>query len=275
MLHLAIYQVDAFTDRVFFGNPAAICPLDDWLPDPIMQHIALENNLPETAFLVARGDDFLIRWFTPAAEVDLCGHATLASAYVVFSYLRPELQRVTFQSASGPLGVTRDADGMMLMDFPALPCHQVSPPPALLSALHVAPSEVYAATDYLAVYPSEADILALRPDLGRLAQLDRRGVIASAPGSSVDFVSRFFAPKLSIPEDSITGSAHCMLVPYWSARLKRTELSASQHSTRLGAPLRIDLRAIAAGDRVLYGGRAVLYLRGHIQVPAHLTESGT
>lgn len=263
---IPLYQVDAFTDQVFFGNPASICVLDRWLPERTMQRIALENNQAETAFLVPDGEDYQLRWFTPAAEVDLCGHATLASAYVVLLYLRPDLTRVTFHSPSGPLVGTWEADILML-DFPALAYTEAQAPEDLLEGLGAVPARVYRSTDYLVVFDDEDQVLQIDPRQQALSRLDLRGVIVTAPGRQVDFVSRFFAPKLSIPEDSITGSAHCVLTPYWAERLDRTTLQACQHSQRLGQPLQIRLLCSLQGNRVKFGGSAVLYMRGAISLP--------
>jgi PhzF family phenazine biosynthesis protein len=266
MIEIPMYQVDAFTDKVFFGEPAAICPLERWLPDHIMQYIALENNLPETAFIVAAGDDYRLRWFTPTSEVDLCGHATLATAYVVFHYLRKDLDQVTFHSASGPLKVVRDGDRLIL-DFPALSFQRITAPEVLVKGLGAQPAEVYGSTDYMVVYETEDQVRAIKPDLGLLAELDRRGVIITAPGNEVDFVSRFFGPKLSIPEDTITGSAHCALTPYWANRLGKQRLRACQHSRRLGEPFRIYLDCTHDKGRVFFGGAAAPYMKATITIP--------
>lgn len=257
---LPIYQVDAFTAEVFRGNPAAVCPLPEWLPDPVMQSIAAENNLAETAFFVGGSGRYHLRWFTPAVEVDLCGHATLASAFVLFHHLEPHLEEVRFESRSGPLFVRRDGDWLTL-DFPSLPPERLEPPAGLAEALDTAPREVWASADYLAVLGSEAEVRALRPDQAALSQLDRRGVIVTAPGEDCDFVSRFFAPNCGIPEDPVTGSAHCVLAPYWAERLGKTELRARQVSARGG-----EIRCRLEGDRVHLSGQAVLYLRGEITV---------
>lgn len=268
-VELPLYQVDAFTDRVFWGNPAAVCPLEDWLPDEVMQAIALENNLPETAFIVPVGDAYDLRWFTPATEVELCGHATLGAAHVVFTHLRPEWDQVTFRSASGPLVVSRDG-GRMSLSFPVLDYEQVDPPRALLEGLGPArPVAVYRSMDYLVVFEDEERLRSVRPDQTLLATLDLRGVVITAPGSATDFSSRFFGPKLSIPEDPITGSAHCALVPYWAQRLGRTWLRARQFSPRLGSTLAIDLECELRGDRVVLRGSAKEYMSGTI----HLTAS--
>ncbi len=259
-MRLPIYQVDAFADRVFGGNPAAVCPLDAWLPDATMQAIAAENNLAETAFFVPDGADYALRWFTPTVEVDLCGHATLASGHVVFAFLQPERENVNFHTVkAGNLTVAKRAD-LLVMDFPARPAAPAEPPPGLLAALGGTPREVLRARDHLMVYDSAADVAALEPDLAALADVDCWAAIATAPGENgVDFVSRFFAPKQGVPEDPVTGSAHCTLVPYWAKRLGKTELAARQISRRGGA-----LSCALEGDRVSIAGRAVLYLEGEI-----------
>lgn len=259
-MQLTIYQVDAFAGRVFQGNPAAVCPLEDWLDDEVMQAIAMENNLSETAFFVPTDAGYHIRWFTPLAEVDLCGHATLASAFVVFNYTDPSLAEVTFASRSGPLTVSRAGD-LLAMDFPSQLPAPCAVPPRLIEGLGVEPAEVLASADYFAVYPREEDIPALQPDMAALKKLGLRGVIATAPGEEADFVSRFFAPSYGIDEDPVTGSAHCALTPYWSARLGKTKLHALQLSRRGG-----ELFCEDRGDRVTISGRAVLYLEGHIHI---------
>ncbi len=261
MRTLPLYQVDAFTDRLFAGNPAAVCPLETWLPDETLQALAAENNLAETAFFVPEGNDYRLRWFTPEVEVALCGHATLASAFVVFRDLRPGATEVVFHSRSGPLPVTRNGDRLTL-DFPALPATPRERPEGVLAALGGAPGEVHASRDLLVVYGTEAEVRALRPDFPRLVSREFLGVIATAPGADCDFVSRFFAPGAGIPEDPVTGSAHCTLAPYWGARLGKTTLHARQVSPR-GGELWCELR----GDRVLIGGQAVLYLEGRIRLP--------
>jgi predicted PhzF superfamily epimerase YddE/YHI9 len=262
MMQLPIYQVDAFADRVFRGNPAAVCPLETWLPDATMQAIAAENNLSETAFFVREGSDYALRWFTPAVEVDLCGHATLASGYVVMRFLEPQRESVSFRTAkAGTLTVTRRAD-MLVMDFPTRPAVPAAAPPGLFAALGGTPREVLRARDHLVVYGSAAEIAALAPDLAALAKVDCWAVIVTAPGDNgVDFVSRFFAPAQGILEDPVTGSAHCTLVPYWANRLGKTEFEARQLSRRGGA-----LSCALDGDRVSIAGKAVLYLEGRIEV---------
>jgi predicted PhzF superfamily epimerase YddE/YHI9 len=262
MPRLPIYQVDAFTDSLFGGNPAAVCPLEAWLPDATMQAIAAENNLAETAFFVREGSDYALRWFTPTVEVDLCGHATLASGHIVFSFLEPERESVSFRTLkAGTLAVSRRAD-MLVMDFPARPAIPAEAPPGLFAALGGKPHEVLRARDHLIVYGSAAEVAALTPDFAALARVECWAAIATAPGDNgIDFVSRFFAPAQGLPEDPVTGSSHCTLVPYWSKRLGKTELNARQLSRRGGA-----LTCALEGDRVSIAGRAVLYLEGRISV---------
>lgn len=259
-MKIPIYQIDAFTGSLFSGNPAAVCPLGHWLEDATMQAIAAENNLAETAFLVPQGDCYGLRWMTPAVEVDLCGHATLAAAFVVMSYLEPQRDVVRFQTRSGELTVRRDGD-LFAMDFPARPPEPVAVSDPLAQGLGKPPAELHAARDYMAVYESEEDVASLQPDMGLLARLDRFAVIATAPGKHCDFVSRFFAPAQGIPEDPVTGSAHCTLAPYWAKRLGKNRLQARQISPRGG-----ELFCEVSGDRVLLRGRAVRYLEGFIYV---------
>ncbi|TGE18351.1 PhzF family phenazine biosynthesis protein [Hymenobacter elongatus] len=261
---LPLYQIDAFTDRIFAGNPAAVCPLTAWLPAETMQAIAAENNLAETAFFVARdGNDYDIRWFTPTAEIDLCGHATLASAHVLFRHLNFKGEELTFHSKSGPLRVRHAADGRFTLDFPSRPPqHLAVPPTGLLDALRATPLEVLASRDLVTLFASEAEVLALHPDFNKIAALEYVGVIATAPGSNgIDFVSRFFAPRVGVPEDPVTGSSHASLIPFWAQRLGKTELRARQVSAR-GGDLWCELR----GDRALMSGYAVTYLKGEIEV---------
>jgi PhzF family phenazine biosynthesis protein len=269
-MKLPIYQVDAFTGAVFAGNPAAVCPLERWLPEPTMRAIAAENNLSETAFLVGSGTPsgypqrppgYDIRWFTPAAEVDLCGHATLASAFVVFHWLDPGRTSVTFHSRSGPLVVERGGD-LLTMGFPSRSAAPCEAPAGLAAALGGAPAEVLASRDLLAVFPSEEEVRALRPDFAAIARLHPHAVCVTAPGRDCDFVSRFFAPAVGVPEDPVTGSAHCTLIPYWSARLGKRTLHARQVSKRGGELFCEDL-----GDRVIIAGRAAPYLEGTIEIP--------
>lgn len=259
-MKIPLYQVDAFTRRVFAGNPAAVCPLDAWLPDEQMQAIAAENNLAETAFFVPENGEFRIRWFTPAVEVDLCGHATLASAFVICEKLEPVRQAVRFASRSGELVVTRQ-EGRYVLDFPARPPSPCAPHPRLVDALGTQPLQVLAARDYLVIYRDEEEVRSLQPDLRLLSEMDRFAVTVTAPGREVDFVSRFFAPAQGVPEDPVTGSAHCTLIPYWSRRLGKTILTARQISARGG-----ELFCEDRGERVFIGGDAVLYLEGRIDV---------
>ncbi|WP_419948244.1 PhzF family phenazine biosynthesis protein [Candidatus Palauibacter sp.] len=261
-MKIPLYQLDAFSDRPFAGNPAAVCPLESWLDDDVMQEIAAENNLSETAFVVRDGEDFALRWFTPLSEVDLCGHATLATAWVLFNLLETDRDTLRFGTRSGQLVVQLGEDGLLVMDFPARPAVPREAPRALIGGLGAEPMEVLASErDYLAVFANEDDVRKLKPDFARLRGLDRLGIIVSAPGESADFVSRFFAPSVGVPEDPVTGSAHCTLVPYWAARLGRGEaqLEARQISARGG-----ELTCRLLGDRVTIAGRAALYLSGEI-----------
>ncbi len=261
-MRIPLFQVDAFTSRVFGGNPAAVALLDSWLPDAALQAIAEENNLAETAFVVRGSAGWELRWFTPNTEVDLCGHATLAAADVLLSHAEPAENGdlIEFATRSGALRVRRDADGLV-MDFPARPPRPVSAPPALLESLAIAPREVLAADDYFVVYDSEHEIRALAPDFALLSCCDLRGVICTAPGDEVDFVSRFFAPRVGIDEDAVTGSAHTSLTPYWAARLGKQALTARQLSVRGGA-----LWCENAGERVLIKGQVALYMKGEIEL---------
>lgn len=261
-MRVPLYHVNAFTDRVFAGNPAAVCPLDHWPDEGTMQAIATENSLSETAFFVAEGDKFKIRWFTPTTEVDLCGHATLASAYVICSELEPGCKKVIFQSNKSQLAAEMRGDKLTL-DFPALPPQTVTPPERLIEAIGGSPIEALAARDYLVVYGSEQEVRELEPDISGLEGLDRFGVIATAPGVEYDCVSRFFAPAQGIPEDPVTGSAHCTIVPYWADRLGKQEIHAYQASAR-GGELFCNW---TGGDRVSIAGSCVLYMRGCIEIP--------
>ncbi len=260
-MKIPMFQVDAFTGKVFGGNPAAVCILGDWLEDSLMQAIAVENNLSETAFLVRRGDGYLIRWFTPRAEIDLAGHPTLASAFVVFEMLEPGITEVRFETLrSGELTVKKEGS-RLAMDFPARPAKSCREPAALAEGLGIRPEEVLRDRDYLAVLKSESAVRGVRPRFDVLETLDSLGVIITAPGERVDFVSRFFAPKHGIPEDPVTGSAHCTLIPYWSNRLDQKTLHALQVSDRGG-----ELFCEDRGERVRIAGRAALYLEGRIWI---------
>lgn len=259
-MRLPIYQVDAFSRRRFAGNPAAVCPLKKWLPDAVLQQIAAENNLAETAFLVAEPDGHRLRWFTPEVEVDLCGHATLAATYVLMDCLGFGGDQVTFHTRSGALTVSRTGE-MFTLDFPARPGARQPADPALAAALGAEPEAIYAARDTMCVFRTAAEVAALRPNMEALARLDSFAVIATAPGEDCDFVSRFFAPKAGINEDPVTGSAHCTLTPYWSQRLGKTEMFARQISAR-GGELWVEDR----GDRVRMSGYGALYLTGFIEL---------
>jgi PhzF family phenazine biosynthesis protein len=257
-LKLKQYQVDAFTDKVFGGNPAAVVPLSSWPDDSLLQAIAEENNLSETAFFVPSKKGFHLRWFTPVKEVDLCGHATLATAHVIFEILGHPRQVITFETRSGELLVERKGK-LLEMDFPACPPRSCEISETLAQGLGQRPIEVLAADDYLAVFDSEATVRAIAPNQALLAQLDLRGVAITAPGVDVDFVSRFFAPKFGIPEDPVTGSAHCELAPYWANRLGKNILTAKQVSRR-GGHLTCELRA----GRVILSGAAVTFMEAEI-----------
>ncbi|HUS07322.1 MAG TPA: PhzF family phenazine biosynthesis protein [Bryobacteraceae bacterium] len=259
-MKLPLYQVDAFTSKLFHGNPAAVCPLESWLDEELMQSIAAENNLSETAFLVPDGDRFQLRWFTPKAEVDLCGHATLASAFVLMTQIDPARNQVVFDTKSGELEVRRNND-LYTLDFPSRPPAPCIAPPTLADALGASPQEVWAAKVYMAVFESAQEVIALEPDMKLLAELDKYAVIATGPGEDCDFVSRFFAPQVGVPEDPVTGSAHCTLIPYWSDCLGKQQLIAQQVSERGGELYCDDL-----GDRVTMSGRAVLYSTGTIHL---------
>jgi len=261
-MQLSLYQLDAFTDKVFGGNPAAVVPLTSWLPDETMQAIAAENNLAETAFYVPTEAGFHIRWFTPTVEVDLCGHATLASAYVLFFLENYAHDEINFDSRSGILNVRKEGDWLVL-NFPADSIHkQLLSPPALLEALgEISPVEILRGkTDFMAVLESEEQVRTLQPDIIVLSTLPVRGIIITAPGDSVDFVSRFFAPQSGIAEDPVTGSAHTTLIPYWADKLGKTEMEALQVSARGGV-----LKTKLIGDRVEIAGQVKLYLRGTIE----------
>ena len=255
-----IYQVDAFAEKIFTGNPAAVCPLERWPDDELLQNIAMENNLSETAFYVKSGDQYNIRWFTPTVEVDLCGHATLAAAWVLFNYEDHEGDQITFFSAlSGILKVRREGDRLTL-NFPADKVVKVSATQEVSGCFNTKPAEVFRGqSDLLLVFDNEDDIVALEPEMAELSGIDARGVIVTAKGSEVDFVSRFFAPQVGVDEDPVTGSAHTTLTPFWSGRLNKTELTARQLSKRGGELLCRNL-----GDRVEISGSAVLYMKGEI-----------
>ncbi|MGB5250400.1 MAG: PhzF family phenazine biosynthesis protein [Gammaproteobacteria bacterium] len=260
-MSIPIYWVDAFETGPFTGNPAAVCVLPRWLDDGLLQSIANQNNLSETAFIVADGKHWQIRWFTPVAEVDLCGHATLASAAVISRFLRPDADMIEFSSRSGTLRVRREAEHLVLV-FPSRPAQVRERLEPLAAALGAMPIAGWRAHYLLAEFADQDQILGLKPDFSRVAALGNTGVIATAPGRApIDFVSRFFAPAVGVNEDPVTGSAHCALVPYWSERLDRTELRAKQLSTRGG-----ELRCRFLGDTVEIGGRVRHYLQGTIEI---------
>ena len=260
-MKILIFQVDAFTDHLFGGNPAAVCPLDAWLPDEFMQLIAMENNLAETAFFVRESDLFHIRWFTPLVEVDLCGHATLATAFVLFEKLNYKGEKITFSSRSGMLNVTRTAD-LLTLDFPKDSIEPIRAPLELITTLGFQPIETYKGkTDWMFVLGSQKEVEDYLPDWTALGKVDSRGIIITAKGDEADFVSRFFAPQSGIPEDPVTGSAHTTLAPYWAEKLKKNELSAVQLSQRKG-----HLWCKVTGDRVEISGNARIYMTGEIEL---------
>ena len=262
-MRIPLYQVDAFTDRLFGGNPAAVCPLAEWLPDATMQAIAAENNLAETAFFVAQGEGYLLRWFTPTVEVELCGHATLASGYVVTRILRPDRRSVRFDTLkAGSLEVARDGD-LLAMDFPAWPPETQPADPRILAALGKAPAQSFVARGRTCVvYEHAEDVAALRPDFAAMRAVPGADAIVTAPGENdIDFVSRYFAPNHGVDEDPATGSAHCVLTPYWAGRLGKQQLRARQISARVG-----DMMCTLRGDRITLAGHAMLYLEGTITV---------
>lgn len=262
MIKQPIYQVDAFASKLFSGNPAAVCPLTHWLNDAQMQFIATENNLSETAFILLENDTYYIRWFTPNTEVALCGHATLASAFIIFEFLNYQKDTIIFHSQSGELRV-RKVEPFLQLDFPILPYTEVTPPAELLQAMNVKPREVYESTfDRMLIFREEDEVKAARLDLNAIANIQKQGVILSAPGSDSDIYSRCFYPGCDVPEDPVTGSAHCVIVPYWSERLSKKQLHARQGLGRQG-----ELFCEIKGNRVLLSGLCQLYLEGHIFVP--------
>ena len=260
-MKLKIYQVDAFTSTLFRGNPAAVVPLERWLNDELLLSIALENNLSETAYLVPNGGGYHIRWFTPYVEVDLCGHATLASSHVIFTELGFGDEVIEFQSRSGPLRVEQEEDGYV-MDFPVETQTSCEIPERIVNGLGLEPKEIYKGTDYVAVVNSQDVVEQLAPDFRELARLDSRGLIVTAPGDDCDFVSRGFFPQTGIDEDPVTGSAHCQMAPYWAERLGKTRLVGRQLSARGG-----EVICNLDGKRVKLQGSAVTYLEGTIQIP--------
>lgn len=267
-MQIPIFQVDAFTDTLFSGNPAAVCPLERWLPDELMQNIAAENNLAETAFFTLTSNGYEIRWFTPTTEVDLCGHATLAAAAVMFDQLQVQGERICFSSRSGPISVTKVADGLQL-DFPSQAPSVSTTAGDLSSILGFEAEQVLEATDLIAVAQNQQQLEQLNPNLNLISQLPYRGLIVTAPASGeLDFVCRFFAPQSGIDEDPVTGSAYTELAPYWANRLDKSELTARQISKRGGS-----VHCQIAGDRVLISGQVKHYLQGVIQVPNSESQS--
>jgi len=262
-MKIPYYEVLAFTDRLFAGNPAGVCILEEWLPDEMLQKIAAENNLAETAFFIDRGNFFDIRWLSPSAEIDLCGHATVGSAHVLFQHLGRSGNSLTFQSrSSGELRVDRAGERLVL-DFPSRPAAACEAPALLAESLGAQPAEVFKNRDYIAVFERPEQVAALTPNLAELAKLEGvQGVCVTAPGNDCDFVSRYFAPSVGVPEDSVTGSTHCALIPFWAKRLGKTKLHARQLSTRGG-----ELFCEDRGDRVGIGGTAVTYVEGILQLP--------
>ena len=259
-MKLSIFQVDAFTDHVFGGNPAAVCPLDEWPDDKIMQQLALENNLSETAFFVKKENEYELRWFTPEMEVDLCGHATLATAHVLFQHLGYKEPEIRFQTKSGLLKIRKEEE-RLLMDFPTDDMPLVEPPAVLFQALGIRSDLVFASDDYMVVLDSEEEVQNLDPDFRILSEVNARGIIVTAPGDEVEFVSRFFAPRAGIDEDPVTGSAHTKLTPYWSKRLGKDVLEARQISKRVGT-----LTCRYKGERTEILGKAVTYMIGEIHI---------
>jgi PhzF family phenazine biosynthesis protein len=257
-----LYQIDAFTDKLFSGNPAAVIPLDTWIGDSLMQQIAEENNLAETVFFVPKDDGFHIRWFTPELEIDLCGHATLAAAFVLFELLHYENDTIIFYSQSGPLKVQRDGDWIAL-DFPSWKPERVTDyPEELMNGLGITEHlGVYKNRDYIVELESQKDVLAVKPDFSLLNKIDVIGIIVTAPGNNCDFVSRFFAPNCGVPEDPVTGSAHSQLIPFWAEKLGRNKLHAFQLSKRGG-----ELLCEQKKERVIMKGKAVFYMKGEITV---------
>ena len=258
---IPIYQIDAFTSNLYRGNPAAVCPLDHWMETHLLQGIAQENNLSETAFFVSNGDVYDLRWFTPCSEVKLCGHATLATAFVIFNYIDQNRELISFNTASGLLEVFRDSNNLIHMNFPSQPGQQIDVTNNITKGLRERPEYLYLGEDLMAVFSKESQIHTIAPNFSILSTFPGRGVIITAAGDAVDFVSRFFAPKVGILEDPVTGSAHCMMAPYWSQRLKRKKLLAKQLSKRGG-----DIACELKENRVQISGKAIKFLVGKIHL---------
>lgn len=259
-MKLDLYQIDAFADQPFTGNPAAVCPLDEWLDDSVMQAIAEENNLAETAFFIPQGGDYAIRWFTPTVEVELCGHATLASAYVLFNELGLESESVAFHSRSGLLEVTKQGE-LLVMNFPSQGPKTCDVPKGLPEALGTQVIECFYNEDYVAVLENEQKVEQLMPDFEKLAQIDCRGIIVTSLSNEYDFVARFFGPRIGLNEDSVTGSAFTKLIPLWADKLGKNIMNAKQVSARGG-----EVNCELAGDRVNIGGNAIKYMQAVIEV---------
>ncbi len=261
-MQIPIFQVDAFTDKIFGGNPAAVCPLENWLPDVVMQKIAMENSVAETAFFIPLNDGFEIRWFTPEIEMDLCGHATLATAHIIAKHINSQMSSLKFYSKSGVLTVKVENE-LLTLDFPSRKPYPSDIPQIILDAFQVKPVEILKSRDYVLVYKTEEVIRSMEPDQGTLNQIniDPGGIIVTAKGDEVDFVSRFFTPQASIFEDPVTGSAHCSLIPYWSQKLNKMSMSTLQLSPRIGK-----LQCKDLGERVLISGNAITYLEGRITI---------
>ena len=259
-MKIRYYQIDAFTSKVFSGNPAGVCILKEWLPDELLQNIAFENNLSETAFIIDKGEYYELRWFTPTVEVDLCGHATLAPSYLILNFLKPSLNSVSFKTQSGELSAKKTGDKIEI-NFPSRMPVACSPHPDLISAIGIEPISVYKSRDYLLLFESEEVISSINPNMDKLINLDCLGIIITAVGNKYDFVSRFFAPGAGVPEDPVTGSAHCSLIPFWAERLKKDKMSAKQLSQRGGELLCTNL-----ADRVLMAGNCVIYSKGEILI---------
>jgi PhzF family phenazine biosynthesis protein len=261
-MNIPLFRVDAFANNIFEGNPAAVCPLQTWIPDDMMRAIAAENNLPDTAFFVREEEHYALRWFSPRYEVKLCGHATLASAFVIFNVLKSASPEIHFTTQSGPLCV-RQEDELLAMDFPSYPLSDCAEPPAgLAEGLRADPERILQANgNYFAVFSNAAQVRDVQPDFALLERLHPSGVCITAPGAQVDFVSRHFVPSYGVPEDPVTGSTHCSLAPYWASRLRKQQLHARQLSAR-GGELWIEV----AGERVFVKGKAVLYMAGTLSV---------
>ena len=260
-MKIKIYQIDAFADKIFSGNPAAVCPLNEWLPDELLQNIAMENNLAETAFYVKESEGLRIRWFTPTIEVDLCGHATLATAFVLFYHENYSGEKIVFNSRSGPLTITK-SDEVLTLNFPVDTLVEVNSIPELEQGLGVKPLKTFKGkTDFMLVFENEDQIKNMNPDFKLIGTVNTRGIIVTAKGDNVDFVSRFFGPQSGMDEDPVTGSAHTSLSPYWAKVLNKTEFTALQLSKRLGK-----LKCKLLGDRVEISGTAKLFLVGTISI---------